>query len=85
MFFEIWALRGCGQTNPDSTIITAVLAGSSTDKILAVLHRSDAALAGTLKTLTSLNKEARPFFLGDNSIWSFPSVSSLSDYSIWRS
>ena len=38
-----------------------------------------------LKTLTSLNKEARPFFLGDNSIWSFPSVSSLSDYSIWRS
>ena len=27
----------------------------------------------------------RPFFLGDNSTWSFPSVSSLSDYSIWRS
>ena len=40
---------------------------------------------GTLKTLTSLNKEVRPFFLGDNSIWSFPSVSSLSDYSTWRS
>ena len=39
----------------------------------------------TLKTLTSLNKEVWPFFLGDNSIWSFPSVSSLSDYSIWRS
>ena len=39
----------------------------------------------SLKTLTSLNKEVRPFFLGDNSIWSFPSVSSLSDYSIWRS
>ena len=39
----------------------------------------------TLKTLTSLNKEVRPFFLGDNSIWSFPSVSSLSDYSISRS
>ena len=39
----------------------------------------------TLKPLTSLNKEVRPFFLGDNSIWSFPSVSSLSDYSIWRS
>ena len=38
----------------------------------------------SLKTLTSLNKEVRPFFLGDNSIWSFPSVSSLSDYSIWR-
>ena len=36
----------------------------------------------TLKTLTSLNKEVRPFFLGDNSIWSFPSVSSLGDYSI---
>ena len=34
--------------------------------------------------LTSLNKEVRPFFLGDNSIWSFPSVSFLSDYSIWR-
>ena len=38
-----------------------------------------------LKTLTSLNKEVRLFFLGDNSIWSFHSVSSLSDYSIWRS
>ena len=25
-----------------------------------------------LKTLTSLNKEVRPFFLSDNSIWSFP-------------
>ena len=35
-----------------------------------------------LKTLTSLNKEVRPFFLGENSIWSYPSVSSLSDYSI---
>ena len=32
----------------------------------------------TLKTPTSLNKEVRPFFLSDNSIWSFPSVSSLS-------
>ena len=41
--------------------------------------------SGTLKTLTSLNKEVRPFFLSDNSIWSFPSVSCLSDYSIWRS
>ena len=39
----------------------------------------------TLKTLTSLNKEVWPFFLSDNSIWSLPSVSSLSDYSIWRS
>ena len=37
-----------------------------------------------LKTVTSLNKEVRPFFLSDNSIWSFPSVSSLSDYSIRR-
>ena len=27
----------------------------------------------SLKTLTSLNKESRPFFLGDTSIWSFPS------------
>ena len=31
----------------------------------------------TLKTLTSLSQECRPFFLGDNSIWSFPIVSSL--------
>ena len=31
----------------------------------------------SLKTLTSLNKEVKPFFLSDNSIWSFPSVSSL--------
>ena len=37
-----------------------------------------------LRTLTSLNKEVRPFFLSDKSIWSFPSFSSLSDYSIWR-
>ena len=43
-----------------------------------------ATLLLTLKTLTSLNKEVRPFLLGDNSIWSFPSGSSLSDYSIWR-
>ena len=34
--------------------------------------------------VTSLNKESRHFFLGDNSIWSLPSVSSLSDYSISR-
>ena len=32
-----------------------------------------------LKTLTSLNKESRPFFLDDNSIQSVPSVSSLGD------
>ena len=38
-----------------------------------------------LKTLTSLNEEARPFCLSNNSIWSYPSVSSLSDYHIWRS
>ena len=25
-----------------------------------------------MKTLTSLNKEVKPFFLSDNSIWSFP-------------
>ena len=35
----------------------------------------------SLKTPTSL----RPSFLGDNGAWSFPSVSSLSEYSIWRS
>ena len=39
----------------------------------------------SLKTLTSLNKEVRPFFLSDNSIWSLASASSHSDYSIWRS
>ena len=38
-----------------------------------------------LKALTSLSKEVRPFFLGDDRIWSFHSVSSPSDYSIWRS
>ena len=37
----------------------------------------------TLKTLTSLTKEVRPFFQSDNSIWSFHSFSSLSDYSIY--
>ena len=40
-------------------------------------------LGWALKTLASLNKEVRPFFLSDNSIWSSPSVSSLSDYSTW--
>ena len=30
-------------------------------------------LGPALKTLTSLNKEVGPFFLGDNSIWGFPS------------
>ena len=39
----------------------------------------------TLKTLTSLNKEVRLFLLSDNSIWNIPFVSSLGDYSIWRS
>ena len=39
----------------------------------------------SLKTPTSLNKEVRPFSLSDNSIWSYPCVSSLSDYSIWSS
>ena len=33
----------------------------------------------SLRTLTSLNKEVRSFFLGDKSIWSYPSVSSLRD------
>ena len=32
-----------------------------------------------------VNKEDRAFFLGDNSVWSFPSVSSLSGYSVWGS
>ena len=46
---------------------------------------NEVGMSYVLETLTSLNKEVRPFFLSDNSIWSFPSVSSLSDYSIWRS
>ena len=44
---------------------------------------SEAAL--NLEGPNSLNKEVRPFFLSGNSIWSFPSVSSLSDYSSCRS
>ena len=31
------------------------------------------------------SSDSSPFFLSDNSIWCFPFVSSLSDYSIWRS
>ena len=42
-------------------------------------------LKDSLKTLSSLNKEVRPFFLGDDSIWSFPRFLPLSDHSIWRS
>ena len=38
----------------------------------------------SFKTLTSLKKESRLFFLGDNCIESFPSASFLSDHSIWR-
>ena len=49
-----------------------------------VFHGLGVWIGKSLKILTSLNKEVRPFFLGDNSIWSFPSVYSLSDYSIWR-
>ena len=37
---------------------------------------------GDLWEWTVLNHQQ--FFLGDNSIWSLPSVSSLSDYSVWR-
>ena len=36
----------------------------------------------SLEKPNPLNKEVRPFFLSDNSIWSFPSIFSLSDYSI---
>ena len=39
----------------------------------------------TLRTLTSLNKESRPFLLGDSNIGCFPSFSSLGDSSIWSS
>ena len=46
-------------------------------------HGRNAHQVIALKTPTSLNKEVRPFFLCDNSIWSFPSVSFLSDYSIF--
>ena len=42
-------------------------------------------LLAALEALTPLNKEVGSFFVGDNSIWNFPSVSSLSDHSIWRS
>ena len=54
--------------------------------VLVHLHlgEEDFPSARPLKALTSLNKEVRLFFLSDNSIWSLPSVSSLSDYSIWR-
>ena len=54
-------------------------------KFFFVRHKSGRRKQPTLKALTSLNKESRPFFLGDNSIWSMPSLSSLSDCSIWRS
>ena len=48
-------------------------------------HFQDAHATKSLQALTSLNKESRPFLLGDNSIWILSSVSFLSDYSIWRS
>ena len=42
------------------------------------IHKNGQNSWTSLKTLTSLNKESRPFFLGDNSIRSLPFVSSLS-------
>ena len=65
---------------PSVLSVSRRVAGS--DQVQEALARS---LNDALKTLTSLNKEIRPFFLGDNSIWNFSSVSSLSDYSIWSS
>ena len=43
------------------------------------VHGLHFTVCAPLKTLTSLNKEVRPFFLSDDSIWGLPSVSSLSD------
>ena len=59
--------------------------GSGRGQPRAGPERVDCQERKALTTLTSLNKESRPFVLGDNSIWGFPSVSSLSDCSIWRS
>ena len=59
-----------------------LLCGGAND---IVATPTDSPGSSSLKTLTSLNKEVRPFLLSDNSIWSYPSVSSLSDYSISRS
>ena len=57
----------------------------SSPKLLPYAHSSPKIplrIGLALKALTSINKEVRPFFLSDTSIWSFPSVSSLSGYSI---
>ena len=66
------------------TLKTEKLLSSSPSRKSALKNTSNIYTV-TLKTLTSLNKEVRPFFLGDNSIWRLPSPSSLNDYSSWRS
>ena len=71
----LWARRATSEQTP--------LRRRFCSQSVAVM--SSRSRSGALKTLTSLNKEVGPFFLSDSSIWCFPSVSSLSDYSIWRS
>ena len=56
----------------------------SRENILYFMVGESNASGTTLKTLTSLNKESRLLFLVDSTLWSFPSVYSLSDYSIWK-
>ena len=62
-----------------------ILARSGQDPLNGPFVSAPNVIGLALKTLTSTNKESRPVFLGDNRIWSFPSDSSPSDYSIWRS
>ena len=82
-------LQGRGFANgkgvPTSPVRQVLLATKETSNMRGVGTNNDPDPRRTLKTLTSLNKGVRSFFLGDNSIWRFPSVSSLSDYSTWRS
>ena len=75
------ALKGA----PEDALGNRGAQGSALEGALEPSGCSARCFPGSLKALTSLNKEVRPFFLSDNSIWSFPSFSSLSDYSIWRS
>ena len=69
----------------ESLVPLSILEILQNAKIVENKGESDRFVETPLKTVTSLNKEVRLFFLGDNSIWSFSSGSSLSVYSIWRS
>ena len=77
-------MKMCEKVRKNVNNYETMLPFSCSQNILKSTSRSTSRdFPGSTPTLPSLNKESRPCFLGDNSIWTFPSVSSLGDHSIW--